>query len=253
MPMLSIDRDLAVKLFLKACGNDLDVCASHPFEEFVQYAAFSHYTNIRGLLQLAMTSGNPKASEAAARRTVIAELVDIDVGGDAELIRTGTDIQRLAACDAYASNLSHEDVGDKCAEQLIRFFDDSSDEVRKKAAHAFFHADGDRILQLEPMIKTFIESRAFESHPLGLMHSLSESNVKLPEIACRAVERILDSIEKHSSQGAIEAASSSATVLIRTYEQSVDIEIRKRCLDLIDRMEQLGLFGIESELEKIDR
>jgi hypothetical protein len=42
-------------------------------------------------------------------------------------------------------------------------------------------------------------------------------------------------------------------IVIRLYTQSDDDAIKTRCLNSIDRMEEIGFFGLSDELERIDR
>ena len=46
LPLLNCDRNLAVELFLVACENCIEICATSPFETFLRYAVFSHYKQL---------------------------------------------------------------------------------------------------------------------------------------------------------------------------------------------------------------
>lgn len=98
---------------------------------------------------------------------------------------------RKAAASIYARNLSHEVVGDKCAERLEEFFNDEAETVRQVVSGAFFGMTGERLLDLEGFINRFIESKSFENETDRLLRALEESNVELPGSTCRAAERIL--------------------------------------------------------------
>jgi hypothetical protein len=115
---------------------------------------------------------------------------------------------------------------------------------------------GERLLQLKHHIAHFIDSPCFEVDPSGLLRALEESNVRLPEIICRAGERILGFIGEEGTHIAYHGsmiAHSIATLVVRQYEQATDDNLKARCLDLIDRMERVGYLGIGEELNKIDR
>ena len=243
LPLLNFNRDLTVDLFLEACGRSEAICATEPFSDFIHYAIHTHYAQLREILQFALRSENTEAVENAAIQITLAELEDVDVGCDAANIRAGSETMRKAAANVYAGNLLHETVGDRCAERLQEFFDDEAESVREEVSGAFFNISGERLLQLKDFISRFIESKSFESGADDLLHALEESNVELPEIICRAADRIHESVISYSM----------STLVVRQYQQTTDDSVKTHCLDIIDRMEQVGFLGIGDELKKIDR
>ncbi len=256
VPLLNFEREFAVELFLHACSRCDAICATHPFDRFVHFAIHTHYPAIRELLQFALTSDQPEAAENAARQITLAELSDVDVGSDAEAIRAGNETMRKTAADVYTTNISHDEVGDRCAANLQVFFNDESEAVRQEVSRAFFQLSGAKLLYFKDLIADYIESRSFESETDLLLHALNESDVELPHVICRAAERLLEFVGEDGAsiahRGAM-AAHEISTLVVRQYEQTKDEVIKTRCLDLIDRMEQMGYYGIAEELGKLDR
>jgi hypothetical protein len=256
IPLLTFARDAAVELFLKACADSHAIWATSPFERFVHYAVYSHYEQLRSVLQLALACDNLKAVENAARQIILAERGGVDVGADAAKIRSGNESMRKAAADVYAQNLSHEVVGEKCAQHLEEFFSDGTESVRQEVSSAFFHMSGDRLLQLTGFIARFIESKCFENETDRLLYALEESNVELPQIICRAAERVLEVLGEEGTHIAFRGsmiAHQISKLVVRQYDQTTDDTIKAHCLDLIDRMERVGYLGIGDELNRIDR
>jgi hypothetical protein len=256
LPLLNFARDTAVELFCTASENSERIWGTPPFERFVHYAIYSHYPQLRHLLQCALMATDSDAVQNAARQVIIAELNDVDIGQDGFGIRSGNESMRKAAVEVYAHNLSHEVVGDKCAERLEEFVNDDAEAVRQGVSCAFFRTTGERLLGLKDFIARYIESRAFECETDRLLHALEQSNVELPHIICRACERVLEFVGEEganvASRGALVAHNISA-LIVRQYEQTTDLATKTRCLDLIDRMERIGYYGIGDELSKIDR
>ena len=256
LPLLNFDQDLAVDLFLKACSRSEAICATEPFSRFVRYAIHTHYGKLRALLQFALRSQNSEAVEKAALQITLAELENVDVGCDAADIRAGSETMRKAAARVYAGNLLHETVGDRCAELLREFFDDNSKSVRQEVSRVFFNIPGERLLQLKDFISGFIESKSFESGADDLLRVLEESNVELPEIICPAADRILESVDEEGTNIANRESTVALIIsklIVRQYQQTTDENVKTHCLDIIDRMEQVGFLGIGDELKKIDR
>ena len=256
LPLLNFNRDLAVDLFLEACGRSEAICATKPFIRFVRYAKHTHYAKLRELLQFTLHSKNTEAVENAALQITLAELENVDVGCDAANIRTGSETMRKAAARVYARNLSHDTVGDRCAERLQEFLDDDAKSVQEEVSGAFFNIPGERLLQLRDFISRFIESKAFENGAYALLRVLEESNVGLPEIICPAADRILEFVGQEGTNIAYResiVAQIISKLIVRQYQQTGDEKVKTRCLDIIDCMEQFGFFGIGEELKKIDR
>lgn len=256
LPMLNFSRDEAVRLFIEAVGDSEAICGSMPFERFIHYAVYTHYQELRPILQFALATEDSDAVESVSRQIILAELSGVDVGDNAAKIRNGDDAMRKAAADVYARNLSDEEVGDCCAQFLEGFFEDTLEEVRSEVSSSFFQMGGDRLLQLESFIDKFIQSKCFESGTYRLLYSLKESNVELPQIICRAAERVLEFVGEEGGNAANKGAMSASNIsklVVRQYEQATDLTIKSQCLDLIDRMEKVGYLGIGDELNKLDR
>jgi hypothetical protein len=163
---------------------------------------------------------------------------------------------RRVAAEVYAHNLKDSVVGDRCQQGLALFFQDESEEVRKNVGLAFPELDGKRLLELQSYILDFINSKSFETSPGFLLSALEKSALELPTVIVRAAERILDFLREPESstthRGALSAYSLSKLV-VRQYSQTEDEQLRIHCLDIIDRMEQIGFPGTSEELARLER
>ena len=254
LPVLNFDRNYAVERFLVTCAKSAELCATREFDEFVHYSIQTHYTELQELLQFALRSDVQAATENAARQITLADLSTVDVGDDAQIVRDGTDVMRKAVADVYAHNISNDAVGDACARNLKLFLNDESKEVQQSVARAFYQIAGKRLLELEEFVLEYIESDAFITFPESLFHCLTESHAELPNVICRAAERILDDSEGgENANGRVRTSHLIATLVVRQYEQAKDAELKARCLNLVDRLETSDFYGIGEELAKIDR
>ena len=255
-PLLNYSRDLAVRLFVTACDGRVDIWTTHPFQRFVRYAIYTHYAQLRPILQSALRSDDPKSNEVAARLIVFAELDDVDVGSDGEAVRAGNVAMRKAAVCVYARNVAKEVVGPMCMTMLEGFFDDESEDVRSEAAGLFSGVSDEWLIRSKDYILRFIETTAFETRPYDLLHSIRGSKLAVPDVICRAGERVLGFFGEegpHAAGRSSMIAQTIAALVVRQYQQSEEASTRTRCLDLIDGMEQAGYFGIEAELSRLER
>ena len=256
LPLLNFSRDFAVELFVAACSGCREIWSTHPFELFVHYAIHTHYGRLRAVLQAALRSCDEKAAASVARQIALAELYDVDVGSDGEQVRTGNATTRKAAVRIYARNVAKEVVGAVCIERLETFLDDMDETVRSEMSTAFFNVSGEWLLRSKEFVLRFIESKAFESGPYYVLRVLEESNLGVPDVICRAAERVLGFLGEEGTHVAYHGsmvAQSIATLVVRQYQQATVTGLKRRCLDLIDQMEEVGYFGIDTELAKLER
>lgn len=256
LPLLNFSRDFAVTLFVSACGHYQEMWSTHPFERFLSYAVHTHYGRLRLLLQAVLRSGDGKAAGCVARQIVLAELSGVDVGIDGERVRAGDAAMRKAAVGVYAHNVDNEVVGRVCMERLEPFLDDADDVVRAGAWKAFSNVSDEWLIRSKEFVLRFIDSKAFESEPYYLLHALEESSLAVPDVICRAAERVLEFLREegaHVAHRGSMVVRSIATLVIRQYQQAADSNLKTRCLDLIDQMEEAGYFGVDTELAKLER
>ena len=169
----------------------MPICGTPPFEEFVHYAIYSSYPQLRELLQFALIHQTSTPWSMPRVRSLWQNLTMSML--DWTRLAFGREPRQCAksAANVYARNLRHEVVGDKCAEHLEEFFGDEAESVRQEVSRAFFGLSGEWLLSLKGFISRFIESKCFENETNRVLHALEQSNVELPEIICRAAERIL--------------------------------------------------------------
>jgi hypothetical protein len=256
LPVLNHDRQKAVELFIQACENADAVLSSYPFATFVRYAASTHYAELRPVLQLALESEAPATATAAARQICLAAFDNEPAEQDASHVRTGSDAMRMGAAEVYSYNLGTDSVSKICATHLATLFNDTSKEVRDLAANCFLRLDDADFQECADLVRAYVESPAFPSQHDDLLRQLDESTWQLPDVTLRLAERFLEACGKEASDVSTAAAGDApvvAKLVIRLYNQTSDEAIRSKCLDLIDEMEQLNLYGIDAQLAANDR
>lgn len=253
-------RDHAVELFMRACDGADALFASRPYERFVQYATFTHYQVVRPLLQRGLKSKDLEVVKVAARQTAFAALgegKELDrARRDAAKVRRGTETMREAAARIYARNIAGADVGPLCRQYLRALFNDRSKNVRAAAAACFHYLPQDIGEDYLQLITRYLRSRAFPNPHDRLLHKLEDSRAALPgKVALDLVDRFIEQVGDAGADIATSAAADSpivAKLVFRQYAQARDPKTRKRCLDLIDRMERHRFHGLDRELSEHD-
>ncbi len=256
LPVWNHDRARAVAIFNKACEGAEQILGCRPFEDFVNFAVSTHYSDLHPVLLRTLKRTSDSAVSAAARQICVAAFDDEEAEADAENVRNGTPAMRVAAATVYAANLGNKTVGPTCVAHLEQLFKDDVKEVREKAAECFYHLDDEQLEHFEDLIRKYLESPAFPSHHDGLLDALERSTWRVPDITIRLAERFMETHGESAGDLSTAAAGDAPTVsklVLRLYVQSADDNVQSRCLDLIDQMEWQRFFGIDRELAQHDR
>jgi hypothetical protein len=101
-----------------------------------------------------------------------------------------------------------------------------------------------------PLIEAFIRSAAFGDNMDDLIDSLEKLGTRLPASALEACERAVEAGGREL--GDIRSARATVggdliTVVLRLYRQG-DAQTRSRCLDIIDCLTDLNVYGVDRAL-----
>jgi hypothetical protein len=254
--VLNIDRDFAVKSFLKIANEAPEVLGSMFVERFLYYAVFSHFGALRNLLLAMLENPDSTAREASARAICIASLRLKEAEEELSKVFAGDEVCRAAVATIAAGNLQYPEVQDRCREWLKHAFNDESEKVRGAASRCFHEITDEQLCEETELIDVFLESRAFQEHVHGLMISLERSVHKLPDVICKIPEKAVAIHEVENTGESFEArwwTHQMASLVLRLYDQTRDPKIKSRCLDVIDKMIELDFGNVTSELTKMER
>jgi hypothetical protein len=256
LALLNLDRERAVQLFLQLVQDAGVVLGTHPVDHFLHYATYSHYDALRSLMLGMLSSGSESARKNAARQIAVAAFHHLNAQADMSAVLSGDEHCREAAANVYAVNLQHSPVRDKCREHLVHFFNDPSKKVRDTACFCFRHLTDDQLSAERELIFAFVESLAFRDDCDHLLYTLNKSTALLPDVVCAIGEKLITLCRAGDSATNYEyrrGAYKLPDLVIRLYNQTYDIATKRRCLDLIDQMLELGFDSVESELTKVER
>ncbi|WP_375495076.1 hypothetical protein [uncultured Nostoc sp.] len=254
--MLNYDRNLAVSLFLKLCETEDALLETCTVEHFLYYAIPTHFQQLTPILERMITSNLPEVVRVGARQACLSSLAIEEARSFAERCLSGTDLHRISAAEIFVANLRTAHLREFCETALTQLFNDPDEKVREQAAKCFFKLEGEELSEYVNLAEAFVNSRAFESDCSYLIDALKKTTAKLPDITCLVCEKFINSfglasadIRTHSAVDASEVSE----LLIRVYSQSKDETMRSRCLDLVDRMIQMGAYGLDQALQQFER
>lgn len=248
------DRDLAVGLFVSLCDTDDALLGTDFVERFLHYATATHFEKLEPILKRMLDSEDRDAVAVGARQACVAAL-EIDEAKPLAEACLNRDETRRAAAEVFAANLRTARYRSVCEKGLRSLFDDG-EEVRREAARCFFRFRDRELGDYRGLIQAFVDSRAFDTEHDELLEALQRTTAHLPEESCLACERFLDVVGEDAANIQLRSAGDASTalqVLVRAYNQSRDPALQARCLDLFDRMAELGVYQVIGTLERYER
>jgi hypothetical protein len=174
----------------------------------------------------------------------------------AERCLAGTVAQRTGAAEIFAANLHIASLRGFCAEALIKLFDDPEEQVRAAASACFRRLGGEDIADVAHLIGAFVQSSAFAKHHHDIIYPLMQTAFPLPAVTCVVCERFLETVGFDAADirtGSSADAHQVSQLIVRVYSQTTDSALQTRCLDVIDRITEIGAYGLEDALESYNR
>jgi len=110
--------------------------------------------------------------------------------------------------------------------------------------------------QIRTLIEQFVDSRAFADNYHHLLHALEQTTAKITKVTLLACERFVDVTGTQAADISTRHAGEVNTVIqltMRAYQQSSEKADTAKSLDLIDRLMELGVYGIDKALENFER
>ena len=243
MPVLNIDKDLAVHWFCEACKDDLRVPASPRALRFFNYTIPSHIDKIGPIIQrMALSTLEDVAKEGASQVTARWLFHDL-FEEEFTKCRKGTVAQRKGVAIVAASSLHDRKYSPKCQEPLRQLMNDPEKEVRDELRNMFRNSDLVNDPEYAEFIKMYIKSQAFADDPHHFVWGLKELSGSLIPVAeaiftvCEEFSTTLKDKTRDIGSSYPYIASEISTILLRLYEQSQGERhkrIASRCLDLWD-------------------
>jgi len=254
--VLNYDRDLAVSLFQQLCETEDALLGTQTVERFLYYALQTHFEALAPIVERMIMSELPKVVKVGTRQACLTSLVREEARWLAEVCLSGTEAHKKAAGEIFVTNLRSAHFREFCENALMQLFHDSSQEVRSQAARCFLRFEGEQLGEYVSLVEAFVDSLAFTTDPEDLIHALEKTTAKLPDITYRVCNRFLEDLSSDDAEvrdHRIFRADRVSKLLVQLYSQSKDQVLQSRCLDLIDLMSQMEVYGLTEALTQYER
>ncbi len=252
---LQYDCDLAVDLFLELSDSDERLLATHYFDRFLHYAIHTHFKELQPTLSRMVESKFEDVATAGSRRACVASLSVDEAIPLARRCISGPESMRKAAAEVYARNIRYSACRAECEKMLGILFSDDDKDVRETASRCFIGFEGSELRDYSDLVKSYIESPAFEPDS-PLIRALRDTTANMPSEILLACERYFDLVGGNAGDVSARASANSEaviTLVIRVYGKATTDEVKSKCLDLIDKAILLGAYGVDSVEDTFDR
>jgi hypothetical protein len=253
---LNYDRDLAVNLFLKLCKTDNSLLGTRTVEQFVYYAVQTHFEILRPILERMITSDAPEVIEAGSRQACVASLSIEEAKPLAARCLSGSTAHQLGAAKIFVANFRSAHFRAFCEMALIQLFHADDETVRDQAAKCFLHLERAELNNYVELANQFVQSPAFRRNPHDLIRALEETTASIPDLAYHVCDRYINGFkEKNTGDERVYLAADSVTTLLaKIYSQSTrNSKLQSQCLDLIDQLAEMEVYGLEKTFEQFER
>jgi hypothetical protein len=253
LALMNHDPKRSIQWFNEAVEGVPELFSTMFFERFVHYAGYRDYERIRPMIRLMMESPLPAVAITGARQACIHGLTLAEDAEDAEGACRGADALREGAAGVYARQVANNQVGLTCRSKLKAFLFDPADTVRTKAVSAFQHLSQLTTMEQSDLLQSFLESKPKIGQLWLVLRFLQDSPVQLPDLIIKLAKLcVLDGNE--AERGHRQSASMELSkIIVRLLVQTKNSQVRTKCLDLIDVMEEHHFIGLSPELYRVER
>ncbi len=243
LALLNHDSDRALELAEKLLDAPIDVFDARTTERLLTYCILRAPERFSIHLQRAV-EGFDAVAERAGHIWAVADYRGALVDPAAKVVSALPPRARVGTAEALAENVADS------ADALAELFNDPDSDVRSAASRGMRKIAEVAPDALDPLVEAFIRSAAFDENMDHLIDSLEKLGTKLPTSALEACERAVEAGGREL--GDIRSARAIVggdliTVVLRLYRQG-GAETRSRCLDIIDRLTDLNVYGVDRAL-----
>jgi hypothetical protein len=254
--LLRHHESLALELFEELVGGGSDeLLATRHVREFLRYRGHMDFGRLEAVIDRMVGSAEGAVREAGAAQAALAALSESRA--ESLVVRCGEGDRglRLGLAKVYGANLLHARYRARCEAALEALFDDADAAVRKTASEAISRLRDDEVLEVVPLVRRFLETRAFADQPEAALHALEFATAPPPDLALDVCEKVMQGMAGSGSVQDRDGALSHdvSEQLVRAYADARGEDTINRALDLVDEALRRDILGTYRTLQEHDR
>lgn len=248
-------RSTAYAAFDRLIDTDDALLASDPVRSLMLYIGNANPEKIDPVIDRMLLSDDDEVRKAGGSMAAFAglqwgrpQLIERALNGDVE-IRTGAAI----VCSSRVDRAAHSELN---FDALRRLMYDHDDEVRQAVGELPTHLRGGDLRPFADLLADLIASPSYVHATPQLLIALQEAQGKVDDLTDLAAQRFLDLFGSEIADLRTAAAGDAhyiSDLVVRGLAQTRDKERVSTLLDIVDRLLQLGVYGLESTLEQAER
>lgn len=249
------DSDAAVAAFERLVRDrDPELVKTNAFESLAVAMVLTDVAVVLPVVEDLLGSDDPDVRERGARLVAFAatdadrlELLDRVVASDDPALRRGA--ARVVAARVRWVNEA------AVRQALAQLFDDDDESVREAAATVAGNLRGEPLDRHQELLGKFIGSRAADD-PTQLLFTLEHAPKPDHELTLQIAHRIVDA--QGGALGDIRTGAAGdarylTQIVLRSYSLVEDPLLRSQLLDVIDRLLEVGAYGIADAIDEARR
>lgn len=252
---LRFARPLAYTAFDRLVDTDDIILASDLTTDLMIYIGNVDPEHVDPVIDRMLESTDGEVRQAGGRMAAFAalqwgrpQLMGRALAGDVK-IRTGAAL----VCSARVDRAANSELLFSALHELMR---DHDDEVRKAVAKVASNLRGQSLRPFAKLLTDLITSPTYVHATPQLLIALQEAPDKVDDLVDLAAHRFLDIYGRDAADirtGAAGDAHYIADLVVRGLAQAQDERRVSALLDILDRMVELGVFGVDRALERFER
>ncbi len=248
-------RPTAYEAFERLIEADDILLASDLVVNLMMYIGNADPERIDPLIDRMLESANGEVRNAGGSMAAFAalqwerpQLMERALASDVE-VRTGAAV----VCSARVDRAANSEL---VLATLHRFMHDDDDEVRRAVGVLAGHLRGRNLRPFASFLADLIASPSYVHATPQLLITLQEAPDKVDDLVDLAAHRFLDIYGGEAADIRTGAAGDShyiADLVVRGLAQALDKKRISALLDILDRMVELGVYGVDRAIEHAER
>lgn len=241
--------------FTALIDADDRLLAAGPVQQLMLYIGNVNPEAIDPIIQRMLASTDTEAREAGGAIAAFAAL-EWDRPNLMQQALSGDFRVRKGVAQVTAGRVDRTSNAKLATTTLVRLMNDESDEVRKEAAAVVRHLRDQPLQPFVELLTALIASPTYDQAAPELLLALKYTPDKVDELVLKASQQFLDVFENDAADprtGAAGDARYISELVVRGLAQCRDRNHRAVLLDVLDRLLELGVYGIGDAIRESER
>ncbi len=246
LPVLNLDRDLAISLFCESVQDDLRIAAARASVYYFNCGFPKWRDHLEELVRKMLASESESVAREGAREVAARWLFHGFFENELEACLRGTEAHRVGIANVAADQISESKHAARCGDLIRRLMADSASKVRDELRVVLHHPDTLRRNGQEVLLLELVNSEVFREDPTILILRLEDYRgplIPLSPILFSVCDQLAGGVTSLNQRIAWDVRQFIPILLrlLNEAEQCGETTITDRVLDAIDSLYKSGI------------